>query len=352
MVTREEVVAAYELILQRPPEDEAAIEYYLTFSDLRTLGKYLVSSAEFSELHARPAGRVESPFWFYTTMFDVEGTIQRQAVQSAPDGNFVTNFLGVKIDPKFFPTILTDRAGEVEDVPIPANWHADMAEWAYAIRSAERASNPFTMIELGCGWACWLNNIGTVAKRLGKDVHLIGVEGDEGHIQFARESLATNGFRPEEYSLVRGIAAATTGIALFPRQEFAGGNWGLSPVIDASEEQRAAAASSGQYEELPMVALADVAERHPCIDLLHVDIQGGEVALIEGCLDFLRQKCASILIGTHGRDIEGRLFEILFADGWKLDIERPAIIRLVEGQPIVIVDGVQGWRNPRITPNP
>ena len=296
--------------------------------------------------------RIESPFWFHATMFDVEGTIHRHAVQAEPDPRFLTNFLGLKIDPKFFPSILDERAGQVEGIPIPANWHADMAEWAYALRSVERCSGPFTIVELGCGWGCWMNNTGVVAKRLGLEVNLIGIEGDEGHLQFARESLKTNGFAQHEYTLYRGIAAATNGFALFPHQDYAGGNWGLSPILGATAEQRHSALASGQYEELPMIALADVVEQYQYIDLLHVDIQGGEADLVEGCLPLLREKCASLLIGTHSRGLEGRLSDMLLADGWKLDIERPAIIRLVDSVPIVTTDGVQGWRNQRITPTP
>lgn len=296
--------------------------------------------------------RIESPFWFYATMFDAEGTIHRHAVQSEADPQFLTNYLGVKIAPKFFPTILTERAGEVEGPPIPNNWHADLSEWAYALRSVERCSGPFTIVELGCGWGCWMNNTGLAAKRLGKSINLIGIEGDADHIEFARESLITNGFSSDEFTLHHGIAAATNGHALFPRQEFAGGDWSLSPIFGATSEQREHAISSGQFDELPMISLADVVARHRYIDLLHVDIQGGEADLIEGCIDLLRDKCASILIGTHGRNLEGRLCELLLGDGWSLDIERPAIIRLVDGIPVVITDGVQGWRNPRITPTP
>jgi hypothetical protein len=296
--------------------------------------------------------RVESPFWFYSTMFDVEGTIRRYAVQSQPDPRYLTNFLGVKIDPKFFPSILDERAGQVEEVPIPANWHADMAEWAYAIRCVERCPGPFTMVELGCGWGCWMNVTGTVARRLGLEVNLIGIEGDEGHIQFARESLATNGFAPHEYRLIRGIAAANAGVALFPTQEHAGGNWALSPILGATDEQREEALATGRYEELPMIALENAVGNHRYVDLLHIDIQGGEVAVVEGCLDFLNSRCPAILIGTHSREIEGRLCEILFAAGWKLDIERAAIVRLTDEGPVTTVDGVQGWRNPRITLTP
>jgi hypothetical protein len=43
-------------------------------------------------------------------------------------------------------------------------------------------------------------------------------------------------------------------------------------------------------------------------------------------LDLLRGK---VVVGTHSRQIEGRFFEMLFGEGWKLEIERPAILNLI-----------------------
>jgi hypothetical protein len=41
----------------------------------------------------------------------------------------------------------------------------------------------------------------------------------------------------------------------------------------------------------------------------------------------------------------------LLASGWELEIERPAIFVLEPGGPRITVDGVQGWRNPRLLPS-
>ncbi|WP_216073344.1 hypothetical protein, partial [Acinetobacter baumannii] len=86
-----------------------------------------------------------------------------------------------------------------------------------------------------------LNNAGVAARNAGLNVHLIGIEGDEGHIQFAREACATNGFAPDQVTLHHGIAAGTSGSALFPRQAQAGVAWGLEPIFDASDKQVAEA---------------------------------------------------------------------------------------------------------------
>lgn len=290
-----------------------------------------------------------SPFFHYNASFDAEAIIRRHAVPNlTATPGYLTNFLGVRIDPKFLPQILTDRAGEVEGIPIPANWHADIAEFAAALRAVELANERFTIVELGCGWGCWLNNAGTAARRAGLAVQLIGVEGDEGHIGFAREACATNGFTPDQVTLRHGIAAPADGIALFPRQNKAGVEWGLEPVFGASVAEKQAAIAAGSHDALPMIALAELTAMHQCIDLLHIDIQGGEANFIAGCLSILADRVAYILVGTHSRQIEGRIMEMLLANGWCLEIERPAIFALDSGVPDIRIDGVQGWRNSRV----
>ncbi len=303
-----------------------------------------------SEL-ASMRSQIASPFFHYNSVFDAEEVILRHAAPSLqPRAGYLTNYLGVVIDPKFFPTLLEGRAGQMEGVPIPGNWHADMAEFAAALRAVDLAHDSFTMIELGCGWGCWMNNTGAAARRAGLDVHLIGVEADKGHIGFAEEACEANGFHASQVTLHYGIAAASSGVALFPRQDRAGVSWGLEPIFGATERQRHEAVQSGNYDELPMVTLAHMAAPHQRIDLLHIDIQGGEADLVEGCLDILQDKIAYLLVGTHSRPIEGRLFNTLLRVGWRLEIERPCFLKLDGATPYTWIDGVQGWRNLALLP--
>ena len=292
----------------------------------------------------------QSPFYHYNACFDAEAVMRRHAVTGLqPEPGFLTNFLGVMIDPKFFPTILNDRAGQVEDVPIPANWHADIAEWAGALRAVDLSTKNFTVVELGCGWGCWLNNTGVAARRMGRNVHLIGIEGDKGHHEFAREAAAKNGFSANQLALIHGIAAGKDGVALFPNQSVSGHDWGLKPILNANLIKRQAAKLVG-YTELPTISLQTASKDHAKIDLLHIDIQGGEADLIKESLELIDAKVGYIVVGTHSREIEGQIFETLRAAGWLLEIERPAILTLNGGKPVISVDGVEGWRNPRLLP--
>jgi hypothetical protein len=300
------------------------------------------------EVSASP--QAASPFFHYNASFDPIEVIRRHAATGlqARKG-YVTNFLGVVLDPKVFPSFLTELAGQIDQAPIPANWHSDIAEWGAALRAVDLARDTFTMIELGCGWGCWMNSTGIAARRQGLHVHLIGVEGDQGHLAFARETCEINGFAGSAVTLIHGIAAGQPGAALFPRQDVPGTEWGSQPIFNAGAGKRFKAVKSGKYDELPMVSLAEIVAPHSRIDLLHIDIQGGEADLVSACLPTIAEKVAYMVIGTHSRQIEGRLCESLLQAGWQLEIERPALLRL--GMvPVVTVDGVEGWRNPKLLP--
>jgi hypothetical protein len=289
---------------------------------------------------------MESRFWHYDASFDPIALIRSfECPDRAPFKGHYVNYFGVKIDTKFFPDILNEG---VEPDTIPANWHADIAEFGAALRAVELAGDTVHVVELGCGWGCWLNIAGVSARRAGKRVFLQGVEGDVAHIGYAREAMMTNGFVPSQYKLHHGIAAATRGVALFPHQE--GNHWGLAPIIGASKDKIAEARLSGKYDELPMVALGDLVPSEGCIDLLHLDIQGGEAELVANAIDTVNQHVAYMVIGTHSRQIEGKLHELLLNNGWQLEIDRPCIYHMNFEPPLVSVDGVQGWRNKNLRP--
>lgn len=290
----------------------------------------------------------KNPFLNYESTFDAIEVMKRHARNDlSPLPGRQTNFLGVKIDPRFFPGILDNAAGTVEGIPIPANWHADIAEWAAALRAVDLARDTFRVIELGCGWGCWLINTGTAARSAGLSVEMIGVEGDQGHVEFAHQAMEDNDFSDKEYRVIHGIAAAQNGKALFPVVENSGATWGSEPVLDASAAQIAEAEKTGGYAVLDTFPISEIADGRP-VDLLHIDIQGGEADFVKSSMDDLLKYVRYVVIGTHSRAIEGRLMESMLSAGWYLEMERAAIIGIADGRPAVTVDGVQGWRNPQL----
>ena len=341
--TREDVVAAYHVLLGREPESEEAICSHLGAASVAEMIRGFGNSSEFQR---RISGA--SPFFHYNASIDVRAIVERHTYDGRrPMEGHLVNFLGVAMSTRFMPHI-ANRGGQLDEIPIPANYHADMAEWASALRAVELANRSFSMIELGCGWGCWMNNTGVVAKRRGLKVHVIGIEADEGHLEFAREALATNGIAASEYTLLRGVAAARPGFALFPRQDAAGGEWGLEPVFNATATEVDEALSSGKFDKVCLVPLEEALGDRKEVDLLHIDIQGGEADLVRDSMDLLKRRVGYMVIGTHSREIEGRLFGDLLTAGWIIEVERPAIFTITPHGPQTTVDGVQGWRNPRL----
>ena len=154
--------------------------------------------------------------------------IENYAKQSlVPRDEYFTNFLGPIVKPSYFDTILRGKEGFVESVPIIGNWHACVAEWGACLRALDLAQAPFMVMELGCGWRCWLNKMAVAARNKDFDYRLISIEGDPDHINFAKETLRGNGISSEKLELHHGIAAATNRIALFPNQKPKSSSWGL-----------------------------------------------------------------------------------------------------------------------------
>jgi FkbM family methyltransferase len=309
-----------------------------------SLSRALFNSHEY----AAKNGGLQSPFWHYHTSFDPQSLIAKFArhdIKASPD--HVTNFLGVKVRPNFFPTLLSAQAGKVEPPPLPANWHADIAEWGSCLRAVDLSGDRFVMLELGCGWGCWMNNLGVAARSAGKRIRLYGIEADAGHLEYARQALNDNDISADEFVLVNGIAGKSANVALFPKVQ-SGIDWGGSAIINPTTDQLESATRSGKFIHIPIVDISDLLKDEPQVDLVHVDIQGAELDLLREVFNLLCEKVRYIFIGTHSKQIEAGLFEMFLTDGrWRLEMERAAIFRIEDGKPIVIGDGVQAWRNTR-----
>lgn len=342
MLQPDEVVSAFEAMLGRAPESDAVVEHFRTWESVGALMHALAGSDEYRQRTA-PA----SPFLFFNTRFDAEALVTRHEDPArGPVEGMCVNYFGVKVPQKVLPRAVVDHIPAVEAHPLPANWHADTAEFAAALRAVELAGDTFTMLELGCGWGCWMNITGVVARNAGKKVHLVGIEGDRHNFELAEEALEANAFTPADYALHHGIAHAQSGRALFPQQGADEESWGLEPVFSTDPEAYEAAKASGRYTELPMVGFDALAAEHGRFDLVHIDIQGGEAALVAAASAALTRSVAYLVIGTHGRAIEGAIIDTLTEAGWVLEIERPAIMDLKAM--FATVDGVQGWRNPAL----
>ena len=290
-----------------------------------------------------PKGHV---LYHYSSAFDAEALIQKYEDQErVADPDYITNFLGVKIDESPLPEVLTKMKGSVEGLPNPGNWHADIVEWGSALKAIDEADTTFRAIEVGCGWGCWLNNLGVTAKRAGLKIDLTGIEGSAHHLKDARRLLRLNGIEDTEARLVHGVAAEKTDRALFPLT--GEGVYGAEPVFFPDDTQYTTLMAGGGYEELPTYTLAQLSGEN-ILDLMHIDIQGSELAFVDGNWNEISQLVRRIFIGTHGRVLDGGLMNHFLQKGWVLEAERPSVEFVQNGKPTLSIDGAQLWRNPAL----
>lgn len=210
-----------------------------------------------------------------------------------------------------------------------------MIEWVGVLKAVESAGPDSVCVELGAGWGPWIVSSGVAAKRMGRTVRLYGVEADPDKVLSMQEHLSDNGFSPNEYRIVNGIAGPVNGKAYFPIID-SKGNWGGAAVWEPP--------GLGQYRELDSITLSTMLEAESLVDLIHIDIQGAESEVVRASIEFLNDRVRWLVIGTHSRKIEANLMDVLFP-AWTLENEQPARCRYEGGRSIIIVDGTQVWRN-------
>lgn len=344
MIRKQDVETVFRALLKRSVEP-AALEEFSKYKSISEIIEIILGSDEYSNINRQIAYNT-SPFAHFSCSFDAVNIVRKyEDSDRQARRDFHVNYFGVAVPISVLPREIKGHLPAVEVDPLPNNWHADAAEFAAALRAVDLAKSTFTMLELGCGWGCWMNITGAAARRRKLRVHLVGVEGDRHNLSMASKALAANFFTSREYRLLNGIVAAVDGKAAFPQQGRSDESWGLEPVFCTNEVAYEAAMASGRYRELKTYSLETLIDGRGRLDLVHIDIQGGELEYVRSCLASLNSTVAYLVIGTHSRCIESELLRILSKAGWRLEVERPCIFEPSSMK--LIVDGVQGWRNTR-----
>ena len=345
-VDSEAVRRAYQLIFRRDPEnDDVVHEHVLAHEDVWTLLASLMDSPEFGR-----SGLAEP-----RTTLNWQPLIERYKqhhLEHRP--GFIVNYLGVPTRISFLGH-LKGSAGFVEGTPWRGDFHSSVAEWIAGLRGVELAGDHFVAVELGAGWGPWMVNLCQAAKIKGaRRTFAIGCEADEQHCQFLHQHLADNGYSTSDYRLFEGAIGSEKGLTLFPISDDSAHDWGLRPIFCKSEAEADEITSGAhsdyrgrqfRFHRVPCFTLQEVLAGIDHVDVLHVDIQGGEVELVRNNLELLRRRVRYLVIGTHGRQIEGELIAVLRSAGWQLEVEEPCAFDICHPGLEPQVDGTQGWRN-------
>jgi FkbM family methyltransferase len=354
------VTVMYRGLLGREP-DESGLKFYTNALrngeiDKVALINSVLSSAEFKGRSGveicsgsgEPFGCLQSEALTVFARF--------QKYEGPGREGFVTNFLG-GLTNVYFVSGIDFLSGVVEGYPIPGNFHGDTSEWIGTLRSTLEASGKFIMLELGAGWAPWCV-IGYLAARqcgIG-EIKVIGIEGDVGHVEFIRETFATNDIGPDVGKGIHGVVGVTDGEALFPKATDASRVYGGAAAFSEADIKAGAfaefVASQSELvkdvERLPCYSLATLMQGFDKVDLIHCDIQGAELEVLTSSIDQICAKVKRIVIGTHSFEIERNLACLFPKIEWNLEAMSACLMTERTGRATVIRDGVQVWRNLRL----
>ena len=285
-----------------------------------------------------------------------------------PAGQVIHGFLGTKTRPKFFAAL----AAQARDAPhhVSANYPAFSEayfEWIDVLQSVVDAKKSYTMIELGAGIGCWAVRAAYALQQFNPNLpyRLIAVEAEPNHFEWMRDHFLDNGINPDHHLLIHAAVSEKPGEVSFYIKNPDGSAdpsvwYGQALTKDYEVDVPAEEAPYGHYPvrrhqsgaksiTVPAVTLASILDGLPEVDLIHLDIQRAELGVIRSAIHELGRKVKRLHIGTHGRDIENGLRELLKSHHWRLVADYPSFSREpTPWGPIDFLDGVQSWVNPRL----
>ena len=266
-------------------------------------------------------------------------------VTPSPTAGFITDSLGVKTRGTSLWDQVQFLVGTVIPPPIPNDFHAEAIEWIGLLKSVDSNRGKFVAMELGAGWGPWVVAGAVAARNAGiRDISLLAVEGDPGHFAFLRQHFLDNGLHPDQHLLFQAAVGVQPGRARWPRVD-PRNSYGTRPITGV-------AAALSETLDVEVLGIANLLATQKRWDLVHVDVQGGEVPICEAGLALLNELAHWLIIGTHSRLIDGQLVSLFARAGWVLENEKPAIFTFQPGatslEAMTRIDGTQVWRNPRL----
>lgn len=247
------------------------------------------------------------------------------------------------------------------NLPIPDDgFHAEAIEYIAIADVLYRCKSQahFCAVEIGAAWGPWIAAAGVMAKRNGiSSVNLVGVEASKERFALMKKHLIENGLYREgdcldhemRYDgiltrLFHGAIWTYDGKIYFPESDISDMGAAASE-IKTMEDYRD---KQTRYNEIPCISFETLLDGLGVVDFMHIDIQGGELALIREQITWFNSCVKFLVIATHTRSIEGNLIDLLFAQGWQLHREKPCQVHWYQANQVAgktFLDGCQYWVN-------
>lgn len=273
-----------------------------------------------------------------------------------PTRGFATDFCGSKVRVEFLGGAAHTFDNIVCTLPIPGSYTGEAGEWYGIFKAVAAASDSFHAMELGAGHGPWLGVGGYCAAARGiENIHLCGVEADPTRASWMHQHMIDNGLHNYSHDLRAAAVGVDAGIVRWPRLDHPAEHSGGRPVVnDADAAYLKPFFNLDDMIEIEMVSMAELLLQRPKWDLVHMDVQGNEIALCEANVHLLNARVRYLIVGTHWRSIDGQLMDLMFGEGWALEYEKPTVMRCPAlpnaGSMFhyTVIDGVQVWHNPRL----
>ena len=353
---------AYRALLGREA-DPKGLEYWSSVAaeanSLEPALSGITGAAEYRALHVQNVAPQASDLAIFTGYSEADLRIFagfRNPNAKAEPG-FVVDFLGGRTRAASLWDDARKLDGRLLDLPVPADYHAEAAEWIGLLKTVQSARERWVGMELGAGFGPWVVAGANAARLKGiGDIRLCAVEADAGHFEFLRRHLQDNGFAPESQRLFHAAVGVAPGTAFWPVTEDASEDWGSRPM-QAHAPGTAATDHLGRtwVKTVPVqiLAMSDLVEAEPEWNMVHIDVQGHEVEICRSCIDELNRRVHWLIVGTHSRKLDGDMIALMRSAGWILENEKPSKFHFLPEAPtleaMTHVDGIQVWRNPRMS---
>lgn len=242
----------------------------------------------------------------------------------------------------------------------PPKLDEELFEWIDILSAVDTARDEFVMVELGAGYGRWSFRAAEAARQRGLKTRLVLVEADPKHIVFIDEAIALNAHplvTVEVQESAIGYDGPTANLACLMPDETPGEWYGQAVILEsltATDELycgRVVSRSPSRYGyiEVQSRTLEQAIGHLPRIDLIDMDLQGAELALLRNSMAIMDERVRRVHLGTHSQEIEQTAREQFTAHGWTnvWDFGLAKQNQTPWG-PCHFIDGVSSWINPRL----
>jgi len=280
------------------------------------------------------------------------------------------DFLGTKTHRRVRAGLYTYPDGTRVETSYPS-FDEEYFEWIDLLESIVAAKQSYTMIDLGAGYGRWAVRAAYALKQYAPELpyRLIAVEAEPAVFRWMAQHFEDNGIDAGRHSLIHGAVSEVPGEVLFYIGGPRGGPYDRSPDDWYGQSLTKDYDVSGGYEDdgeycgfkvrrhrsewrsisIPGVSLGGLLKDLERVDLIDMDIEGQELPSIASTIKTLDAKVKRLHIGTHGKEIEQELRQLLSAHGWDC-LADYSVFSTSETPwgPISFENGVQSWVNTRL----